>query len=80
MLDLTNYLIANPLVAAGLGILALLVLHNLRRGQPRIAIGMALLIFVTVFYISRQILTDEDAPPGFDREAIQNLTPPEPPE
>jgi hypothetical protein len=31
MLDMTNYLIANPLVAVGLGILALLVLHNLRR-------------------------------------------------
>ena len=61
MLDLTNYLIANPLVAVGLGILALLVLHNLRRGQPRIAVSMVMLICVTVFYIFRQMVADAEA-------------------
>ncbi len=80
MLDLTHYLIANPMVAAGLGILALLVLHNLRRGQPRVAIGMALLIFVAVFYISRQVLTVTEVPPGLDGDVMQDMNPPEPPE
>jgi hypothetical protein len=61
MLDLTNYLIANPLVAVGLGILALLVLHNLRRGQPRIAVSMVMLICVTGFYIFRQMVVDAEA-------------------
>ena len=60
MLDLTNYLIANPLVAVGLGILALLVLHNLRRGQPRIAVSMVMLICVTGFYIFRQMVVDAE--------------------
>lgn len=81
MLDLTHYLIANPMVAAGFAILAWLVVHNLLRGQPRIALGMALLICVTAFYISRQILANpENQPPGLDMTDIESVAPPEPPQ
>ncbi len=61
MLELTNYLIANPLVAVGLAILVWLILHNLRRGQPRIAVGMGMIVCVTLFYIFRQMAADAAA-------------------
>ncbi len=75
MLDLTNYLIANPLVAAGLGILVWLILHNLRRGQQRIAVGMALVICVTIFYIFRQMAMDAKA--ESEQEVVETIAPPE---
>ena len=54
MLSLTNYLIANPMIAMGLVILILLCIYNVLRRQARVAMGSWLLILVVLFYIYSQ--------------------------
>lgn len=62
MHHIERFLAANPLVAVGLGILAVLCVHNLLRRQVRVAVSLWLLIVVTLFFISRQPVR-RDAPP-----------------
>ena len=54
MLSITNFLIANPMVAMGLIILVALCIYNVLRRQARVAMGSWLLILVVLFYIYSQ--------------------------
>lgn len=54
MLDITQYLIANPLIALGLGILVALCVYNLLRREMKVAIGMWLAILAVLFYVHVQ--------------------------
>ena len=72
MHEFTLYLIANPLIGIGLGMLGLLCVYNILRRQGRVAMGMWLLIIVVLFYVYVQIsgeaaeMNDSElvAPPG----------------
>ena len=72
MHEFTLYMIANPLLGIGLGMLGLLCVYNILRRQGRVAMGMWLLIIVVLFYVYVQIsgeaaeMNDSElvAPPG----------------
>ena len=72
MHEFTLYLIANPLIGIGLGMLGLLCVYNILRRQGRVAMGLWLLIVVVLFYVYVQIsgeaaeMNDSElvAPPG----------------
>ena len=72
MHGITLYLIANPLIGLGLGLLALLCAYNALRRQGRIAMGMWLAVVVVLFYVYVQVsgeaaeMDDSElvAPPG----------------
>jgi hypothetical protein len=74
MLDITQYLIANPLVGIGLGILVLLCIYNVLRRQMRVAVGIWLVVLAVLFYVHRQAAqayadmpdTDLVQPPGVE--------------
>lgn len=55
MHDVTLFLIANPLIAIGVGLLALLTIYNVLRRQVRVAMGMWLTLMASLFYIWVQI-------------------------
>jgi len=72
MHGITLYLIANPLIGIGLGLLVLLCTYNALRRQGRIAMGMWLAVVVVLFYVYVQVsgeaaeMDDSElvAPPG----------------
>lgn len=72
MHGITVYLIANPLIGIGLGLLVLLCAYNAMRRQGRIAMGMWLAVVVVLFYVYVQVsgeaaeMDDSElvAPPG----------------
>jgi ABC-type spermidine/putrescine transport system permease subunit II len=72
MHGITLYLIANPLIGIGLGLLVLLCAYNALRQQGRIAMGMWLAVVVVLFYVYVQVsgeaaeMDDSElvAPPG----------------
>ncbi len=72
MHEFTLYMIANPLIGIGLGMLGLLCVYNILRRQGRVAMGLWLLIVVVLFYVYVQIsgeaaeMNDSElvAPPG----------------
>ena len=72
MHGITLYLIANPLIGIGLGLLVLLSSYNALRRQGRIAMGMWLAVVVVLFYVYVQVsgeaaeMDDSElvAPPG----------------
>jgi hypothetical protein len=72
MHEFTLYLIANPLIGIGLGMLGLLCVYNILRRQGRVAMGLWLLIVVVLFYVYVQVsgeaaeMNDSElvAPPG----------------
>jgi hypothetical protein len=68
MHDVTLYLIANPLIAIGVGLLALLTVYNVLRGQVRVAMGMWLTLMASLFYVWVQI-SAQDLPS--DDELVQ---------
>jgi hypothetical protein len=62
MLPITLYLIENPLVAIGLGMLMALCVYNVLRRQVRVAMGLWVLMLVVLFYIYSQVgMPREDA-------------------
>ena len=75
MLPITLYLIDNPLVATGLGILIALCVYNVLRRQVRVAMGLWVLMLVVLFYIHSQVglpREDEmDSPNGAVGELAQ---------
>lgn len=60
MYDVTLYLMANPLIATGLGLLALLTIYNVLRGQTRVALGMWLVFVAALFYVWVQVSSDRE--------------------
>ena len=71
MLPITTYLLGNPLVAIGLGILVLLCIYNVLRKQVRVAMGLWLLVFVVLFYIYRQSVVTTPNPSKGATEILQ---------
>ena len=59
MLPITYYLIANPLIACGLAILVVLCIANVLRRRVRIAIGLWLVILVTLVYVYMQAAIEQ---------------------
>lgn len=71
MHDVTLYLIANPLIGIGLGLLVLLCGYNLLRRQTRIAMGLWLIIVAVAFYVYVQVLNE-----SAELDKTEMVTPP----
>ena len=67
MPSITYYLIANPLIALGLGLLVLTCIYSVVRRQIRSAMGLWFLIIIVLFYIHVQ-LADEPQLPADGKE------------
>ena len=59
MLPITYYLFANPLIVIGLAILVVLCIVNVLRRRVRIAIGMWMVILVTMIYVYIQAAAEQ---------------------